>query len=387
MVWRWLWLVLILGVFGCSSKSVRYKLPEPIKIGIGTESVELESIELTFKSANLNQPLNYLDLLALARFCEPARRVLGPGSAIGVFHKVDGFGDVMPCLRTLAKERKLSWVRDHLAWCDDHSTSCFMRARKDIFKRAMELETFAAQNPQIQVYLSWACENRMSSAENETFLKQVRNLCPHCAGFVNSTLGRGWINGINEVHGSKASVPPGECFYSYDGQAAEDANVAADTRKFAKCGRRGAWGPGFNGKAKVDEKTPRKDRTWWADEKYLRAQQTLSTNPGFAIASGPKGAIYKPISERNGSGRGKPVIIWPARKSLVLVDARGKVLVKAGAPTPYNGGGYRSYLPKWGYEIAGQAMKQAGSRKVFIRVDGKNHGPIDAAMRAFTFRQ
>ena len=62
-----------------------------------------------------------LDLLGLAKYSDATIKAFPKGFGIGVFSKVDGFGDALPNLEKILKTGKAPFCRVNLCWRDDHN--------------------------------------------------------------------------------------------------------------------------------------------------------------------------------------------------------------------------------------------------------------------------
>ena len=145
------------------------------------------------------------------------------------------------------------------------------------------------------------------------------------------------------------------------------------------------WIPAFNGRHGPNDHTPRPQRTGWPSTEQIQSVVDLA-EPTKSDVKLPPGWIYKSNSEPWGSGHGHPVLIIPqSNQRIQMIATNGKLLGAFTNAGSYIGGGFRYYAPEWGYQLAHKARALSVSRLAYIRINGKNYGPIDPNRRAGTF--
>lgn len=278
------------------------------------------------------------------------------------------FGDSLPLAKALA-DRRVPFLRIQLAWSDTHSYS--ERDFPEIVKQARRFCPLASQT---KLYLSGACEHNLNAQLASKLASQVTAACPE-AQYVNVPWkGAVLPQYINESH-NNAGPKSSRSSFSYDGTAAEDADVTSQKKKgyteFFML-----WSPRYNGRWESNDSTPRPNRKGFADGKMIKSMLALAKDKGGT--SLPKNWIYKSHSENKGPDRlgrkdpraEKPVIIAPIRDGSLKVGSVTCPKYK----DPYSDGRFRYYCPKWGYEIGTSPVKL-----------GK-YGTVNPAFRDGSFR-
>lgn len=303
------------------------------------------------------------------------------GFAGGIFY--DAFKDARTCILRMCQSHIFSRIRVHLNWADNHG--CDPSQFDAIARKAAALDPIAASCG-VPVEVSGWCEDQCPVVHEETLRAKVLHSCPHCAAYVNASMsGTDLSDAVDERHDGR-TIPRGRFQVSFDGKSAADADVESWKRRFANAEIRFLWVPQFNGRNGVNDKTPREQRTGWPSAQLIRAVADLA-QPAGRLGSLPPGCLWKAISETWGSGKGHPVLICPGdHLRASIVDLKNRVIANAQYAGAYISGGFRYYFPLWGYEMASNAKRLTGDRRVYLRVSGKNYGPIDPGKRAGSFR-
>lgn len=317
------------------------------------------------------------DTLACARFKDAIVKAHPKGQGIGCFAEVDGFGDGIAATDYILSRRKdIPFSRLQLKWRDDHNFSAadFPSIVKTA-KRACPL----TNKHRIKWYFSGATEHRLNAALAKQLSDKVKDACPS-AEYVNNPLHNGaTVPGvINESHGRGNPRSP-MCAFSWDGRAAEDGNVPEVEAPYNQCRYKMKWGPRYNGKSKVDDSTPRGKRVYWADADYIKGQAWLTTNKGetkLAVKS-----LWKPISEINGTGRGKPVGITNCKSNSLILKKSNKTIATIPYFGTYQDGRFRYYAKEMGYSLG---QKCGGVCEIYC--GSKKLGTINAGFRENEYR-
>lgn len=324
-----------------------------------------------------------LDTLGGAKYCDRILSSTRREFALGFFD--DTFGSSFNCIESALRTGKANTVRVQLAWSDNHQFP--PREFDRIAEKGGKYQGLIAKYPGAKIYLSGACEHNLGRQDAENLKRKVLAKCPSCE-YVNVPWKGALIDGINEVHGSKSRVPGGRYFFSFDGESAVDSDVEAVKRKFSGAEIFFLWEPRFNGRWESNDNTPRPQRKGWPDGKLITSVARLSSPKG-SVGPLPRNSIFKSHSENKGNGDSraeKPVAIISEKTSEIsLVTTNGKEVSKARYYGPFERQ-HRYYFPSWGYEIADKAKQLSGSELTYLRVKGKNHGPVNPAFRDGSFR-
>lgn len=311
------------------------------------------------------------DLLGAAKYKNTAIQTL---TNQGVGHFTNTFGDILPVIKAEAF-RGVPFIRLHLMWKDAHNFST-----KDfpaIVKEARRVCPVIKSNPQTKWYISGACEHNLNTTNARRLAHLVEEACPE-ATYVNTPGGNGAVipEYINEIH--NGGKPRSEKYaFSFDGTAAEDANIEAVKKSFPNAEYFMIWGPRYNGRWESNDSTPRPNRKGWPDSKYIKSLQYVAESKGGTELN--KVHLWKSHSENKGTNDSraeKPVFLTPIKANQVQLKRNGKVISTMPYYGTYPDGRYRYYAPKWGYEIG----------KVDIWISGKKRGSVNAGFRDATFK-
>ncbi len=341
-----------------------------------------------------------LDYLGGAKFCDAILEAHPPGAAAGFF--IDTFGDAIPCIDRLAASGKATTFRVHLAWSDTHQFN--PRDFDGIAAKARRLNGLAKKYPTYSFYVSGACEHNLNEVQAKILRAKVLAQCQDCKGYVNTPWRGARIDGLNEIHGfpkdkrGRPTKPTGAYLVSFDGVAAVDSDIGAWEAAHSDALIRFLWEPRFNGRWETNDNTPRPKRRGFADAKLIRSLAYVWNGKG-SVRQLPRKWVQKSHSENHGTGDGraeKPVelirinadsIDWVATNGVRLASAKQYRPPLTSSGFSKKEPGHRFYAPMWGYELAEKARAVSGSRLVYLRVKGKNYGPINPAFREGSYRQ
>lgn len=196
------------------------------------------------------------------------------------------FGDSLPLATALAN-KGIPFLRIQLAWQDDHN---FKESQfGDIAKQARRFCPLAAKT---KLYLSGACEHNLNSTLAQRLASLIAAACPP-AIYVNVPWkGAVLPQYINEIHG-KGKPRSSLSAFSFDGDAAEDADVETIKKNFSSAQYFMFWSPRYNGRWEDNDSTPRPQRKGYADGKMIRSMLVLAKplgkygviNPAFRSGS------------------------------------------------------------------------------------------------------
>lgn len=339
-----------------------------------------------------------IDALALAKYKSVIIRYMPKGWGIGVFAKVDGFGDGLTALsEVLAKRSDIPFVRVQLAWRDDHNFTS--RDYRMVKEQAARLLPIIQKYPTKDWFVSPTCEDKLNESNWKKFGSIVSyELRSVPFNLVHSPIKTGKFSGvINEYHHEK-----GGDAYSYDGSNCFDSDVEGDKSSYKDSPYYFFWCPQCNGNRKVfkpgDKRGPldfkeRNKRVFWLIKEQVESMAALAGLRGAISIAVPK-LIWKSHSDQHTpkpSGKDcKPVVITPlnVRPEILQLKKNGRVVSTSSRKQPYNEKkpdgtngrqvGWRYYFPKWGYQISTSPLELWGGRKKLA--------VVNPAFRCFNYR-
>lgn len=317
------------------------------------------------------------DYLACDKFKSAiiANHPVGQGG--GCFAEVDGFGNgIAGSDEILSKRKDIPFWRLNLKWRDDHN---FQESDFPGIAKTAKKACYLTTKHKIKWYFSGATEHKLNAEKAAKLKKVVLDACPTVT-YVNNPLSNGAIlpNTINENHNGgkpRSSL----CAFSFDGTAAEDADVESVKRAYKGCEYFMMWSPRYNGRWESNDSTPRAKRTGWADGKLIQSLSILHQPKG--ATSLPKNNLWKSHSENKGNGdprAEKPVFITPIKAKSISLKQNGREIHSLKYYGPYNDGRSRFYASKWGFEIS--------TAPVELWANGKKHGMVNPGYRDPDFR-
>lgn len=176
------------------------------------------------------------------------------GSAAGFLCRASGWRNGIRAARQLAKTGRCPVMRIHGLWLDNHNFE-----RKHIrvaVRQAKKVAKLAKRFPQIKFYFSPWLEHREQSLFDKCAAK-CKAVLPCSVDIVSSGPRRDGY--IHEVHHSGPSQSP--YFYSYDGADMRRENVRGDKILHRDARLFFGWIPQCNGRAHLNDTTPRRKRT------------------------------------------------------------------------------------------------------------------------------
>lgn len=330
-----------------------------------------------------------LDHLGIAKYGQVAADEHPDGWALGAFTNV--FGDALPAIARVLATGRCPRVRLHLAWADDHKSFNL----KGIEKEAKRVGVFFQRYPNIQRRVSGGCEHTWDGKTAEKVRQIVMKHMPTGVEYVNTPLLVGARKGailqncINETHGSHAKPLKGRFDFSFDGNSCVDSNVTALKKSLSGAETFYLWSHQCNGRLKEDDKTPRPQRRAFPTPRFIDSWIYLSRDRGNAKL--PPRWLIKSHSDQHAvppePRAGKPVCIIPIKaKAIDFVADNGQVVISAPYYGAFAGGGYRYYVPDWGYLVSEKAIRIQGHPILKVRVGGKVYGTANLAFRQGDFR-
>lgn len=325
-----------------------------------------------------------LDVLAGVKYQDVLVKEWPEGWALGIF--AETFGDARKTIKAILDTGRCPVVRVQLIWSDAHAFG-----DKDIPKvreLSRQYNKIAARYPRVKFYLSPFCEGNLKNPDK--YLDIVKRNAPNCEPV--NTVWNGALSKkyINEIHGNKKAVPSGRYFFSYDGQACVDANVAADKSKYSSADIFFFWDAQFNGKHEPEDSTPRPLRKDFPDSKLIDSVIWLKNQKGDCKL--PAKWLAKSHAENKGTDdwrANKLLIISPIKAEEILLKAsNGQVIETLGYYGTYEGGLYRYYSDQYGFELSQKAIRIQGINRpvVDVVINGKIYGQINPAFREGSYR-
>lgn len=320
-----------------------------------------------------------LDLLGLARYAKTGRKAFPTGFALGVF--ADTFSDSRKAVRALLKTGKTPRVRVHLLWKDSHNYND--GDIKKAVRVAKKWKALIAEFLHIDWQISGACEHKKDAAWCHKMAAAILEVLPGVT-YVNTPMAGGALikggNIINEVHGAHSAKPSGKYNFSYDGEACVDSNVEAAKEKYKSAETFWFWDARCNGKYESKDTTPRPKRTGWPDAKLIKSWAVLSRPRGECFLPN-RNTFLKSHAENDGKGdlkAEKNCLISPIKTSKFEYRRNGKVIATLRYFGTFDGGGYRYYSAKMGWQIS--------TTPVELWADGKKYGTLNPAFRFNVYR-
>lgn len=299
-----------------------------------------------------------LDVLGAAQYQSVVFNTVPKNIGLGVF--AEEFGNAFPFV-TQAIKKGYEFIRVQLIWDDAH-----LYGDKDIPKLrelCPKYQELAKQYPSVKIALSPFCEHNLAAPDK--YLDLVKTLAPTCE--VVNTIWKGKISTKykNEIHGEKAKAIKTPFSFSYDGSDCIDDDIGTMQQEMQKCQEFYYWRPRFNLHKTEDD--PQRNSP--PDSVYMKQVVALCQDKGETEL--PKLNIWKPVSEKN-----KPVFITSIRSPRVLLKRNNKVVATLPLYGAYEGGGFRYYSKKQGYDIG----------KVEVHINNKKIGNINAPFRDGLYR-
>lgn len=317
-----------------------------------------------------------VDYLGAARYPDVVLKGHPKGWAAGFFAYT--FGNVFPLVKKLLAKGNCPEVRIHGVWADDHKYR--PKEHWPVIRRAFgACKRLKHRFPDVDVQFSPFCEHTMDLETVKRVHGSLENVGLGGVVLVNSVwTGALLPKGFNEVHGDKARAPSTRYNFSFDGTDAFGANVTDIKARMADCSTFYFWSPHFNLKYKLDDPTPRPDRKYKPTVKHVEALSFLATNRGDTYLE--KGWILKPLADDHGKvdpKSNKVVVIGPELHQQIFI---GKEVLECFGP--FEGGGFRYYSKRWGYEIA----RDLGIELPLTTKSGRKIGTVNPGFRCGVYR-
>lgn len=348
-----------------------------------------------------NAPMFGLDYLGGAKYQKLIVREHPQGWAAGFFWNIDGFGSAKNAIVALCKTKRCPLIRVHLMWRDKHD---FKREDlKTIKERAKRLKQVIQQFPDVNWFVSPACEHELGAEVAIEFARAVRSILGDLATIVNTPHGKGsfiyenqtGFRVVNEFHHTNPKPPKGDYAFSFDGKNCVDSDVTKyKSQHLANAEYFMLWNCQMNGLPKLpkegEKKIPRNKRVAWPTARELDSFVYLSRDRG--TTKPPKGWVLKSHADRHetppAEREGEPVYISAQKvgNQIELVCDNGQVVAVGKYRGIFNGGGFMYQFLDFGYLIAEKAKRIQGSPVVKIRANGKIVGTVNPAFRDGTFR-
>lgn len=317
-----------------------------------------------------------LDFLGLPRYAKVAKETFPNNFALGCFSST--FGDSRPAVEAILDTGKCAALRVHLMWKDNH-----LYTERDISLAVKEAKKWREISEDILFYVSPWCEWQAKVSLLSKLHDAIMEILPH-AYYVNTpeypSVGTTLVGVINEVHGNKALPVHDDYIMSFDGSAVVDSDIEGIKKRHFRAKIMFFWEPRFNGRWETTDTTPRPKRKGWPDKKLIKSVIALS-ECCCEVHLPPKW-LYKSHAENKGNGdprAEKPLIIAPVKAPFVMLrNASRTVLAKFKYYGPYEGGGYRYYNGKWGYEIALEPLQ--------VWANNRQYGVVNPAFRCGGWR-
>lgn len=320
------------------------------------------------------KPLPCIDTLAAAQYGGQLKHI-PLDYAIGGF--ANTFGDFFPVAKKeLQRGRK--YIRVNLLWSDSHSFGD--KDLKPAIKEARRYQSLCTAYPDRTIELSPFTEHNLSNPDK--LLDVIQANAPNCK-IINSPW-RGKLSSKykNEVHGDHAK-PSGRYNYSYDGKNAVDSNVTNDLKTHSGADIFCIWHPRLNLKWSMKDPAGRPQRLKEAkdrrpNKKLLQSLVYLFTGKGETSIPGKW--LVKSHAEKHEKGdlKGdKLLIISPVKGKAVQLKRSGKNVGKLNYYGTFDGGGYRYYAPKFGYQYG---------KDLDVFIGQKKYGVINGGFRDGYFR-
>lgn len=326
-----------------------------------------------------------LDLLASAKYKNVAVKHLPKGWALGGFDNT--FGDFAPVAKAVLK-KGCPLIRVQMLWSDTHSFG-----DKDIPKLkkiAKKYEQLANQFPSAIIELSPFCEHNLQNPDK--YLDIVKDIAPSCIPVNTPWKGALSKKYKNEVHGEHKKPAGAHAVngfnFSFDGTNCVDEDVESYKDEYEECDVFFFWHPRFNLKWSMKDTTPRPQRKAKPSPELVQSIVYLGTPKGQVSVK--KFWLVKSHAEKHDAGdlKGdKLLIISPLQAEKILLKAaNGKVVETLNYYGTFEGGGYRYYSKRFGYQIAIDAFSLTKSNLCEIWVKGNKQGVCNPGFRDPTYR-
>lgn len=312
-----------------------------------------------------------LDLLGGATYTNEVAK-FAKSYAIGIFAEAfgDGFKTAEEALKAGCKI-----LRVQLIWSDSHSFGD--KDIKKIKKLAKKYNELANKYPATDVRLSPFCEHNISNPDK--YLDITQQAAPSCL-IVNTPWKGGFSKRyINEIHGDHAK-PQGRYHYSFDGTEVTNEDVESYKKKYGDAEVFFMWTSRFNLRWSEKDKTSRPQRIKESkvrkpSSEFIESIAYLFTDKG--VTQIPKGTIIKSHAERHQAvdAKGdKLLIIYPKKTNSLILKRNGKEVGKLNYYGSFDGGGFRYYAPKMGFNYGANLDVYDGKNKVGVINGGFRDG-------------
>jgi hypothetical protein len=249
-----------------------------------------------------------------------------------------------------------------------------------------------AEFPIVTLEMSPTLEHNLS---HKAFREQRRVVLANCPAAIvidNPVGGVPFTIGKQEKHGTTPAVKA-PCNVSLDGDSAEDVDVVAFLKRFAKCEAAYIWSRALNGRLASGDFVDPRARDAWPSRDHLRALFRYLqpvTLPALAqCVAVPSSRLWKPFADDKGIGdvrANKPMWISPFFADAVTVHDvdDGKEVASLSYFGPFDGGGHRYYSGS-GSNLTSMQMADR-SEYVYLREGASCFGPFHPAYRQGRFR-
>jgi hypothetical protein len=199
------------------------------------------------------------DYLGGVKFQDVILQTHPEGWAVGIFSNT--FGDAFPFIDKLLATKNIPVIRIYLLWRDDHEYGD--RDIPVIKKEARRWQKLAKKYPNVRFEISPFCEHNLTNPDK--YLDIVAKASPSSRPV--NTVWKGALSSKykNEIHGSSSFVPKGDYNFSFDGEEMLDLNIDAVKEKFKSAEIFFLWHPNDNGRIKLHDNMPIKERSSYTD--------------------------------------------------------------------------------------------------------------------------
>lgn len=305
-----------------------------------------------------------LDTLATAQYGNQLRHIpLNFG--IRGFAKKE-FGDFFPVAKK-ELERGRVWVGVNLLWSDSHQFG-----DKDIpfiKKEAARYKPLCDKFPG-KMEISTFTEHNLSNPD------KYHNIVQDIVGTGCKVINQVWNGALskrykNEIHGNHKGIPP-PYNYSYDGTNSVDSDVVADLQTHSRAEVFCMWHPRLNLRYRDKDTANRVQRVKEAkqrspDKNLLQSLIYLFGDKGnYQI---PGNWLVKSHAEKhdaNDKKGDKLLIISPIKGTAIELKRAGKLIAKLVYYGVFDGGGFRYYWQKFGYQAGANLDVFIGKKKYGI---------------------
>lgn len=212
-----------------------------------------------------------VDHLGLGRYGDAFIAAHPSGVAVGVFTDPALFGDPLPAIDEKLSRTSIPLVRYNLRFNNNHE---YPRSQfPAIVREAKRVTKVVKKHRDVECEFAGAVEHKLSRAEAMELARAVMASVPRRCVYVNTPwYGKGALlptsrRLINEIHDASARPPAGGYNFSFDGQPM--TNLEAVRRKFRSADVIFHWLPQCNGRATLNDPTPRRKRRAFPDEDLI----------------------------------------------------------------------------------------------------------------------